>query len=451
EAGQEGGGQQRWGPGNAGEGQWRGDGGRGRGDGEGQWRGDSARGRGDGEGQWRGDGGRGRGDGEGQWRGDGGRGDGQRTFRGPREAMSGEALEARQANNDAVRAAADWRAVAALLESRGSSLDGENITAMLIKVARNGRPEAASSAEFEALVASLYGWVSALVPTLRPKQLATCLYAIAKLELFNAELVAALAERAVEQLGNFNGWEYSNMVWAFGRMNYTPGEDWLNLFVYWSENRLAMFKTVELSNTVGALAKLGHVPGPTWMEALTASAVRQAGDFNNLEYVNLLFGLASLGYTGGADPSAWLEPLVGGPNGAARVAGMRVTDLTRTTWALTQFDWKPPAPWLQAASRAFVAQLRFCLPSDLATISYSLAYLHATPSPDTLKLLAFELSRCWQRLSGDELANVAMSLALWQYRPQTDRMYQAERRQAAKTAGPMAGGHAATGCDCAAS
>lgn len=60
---------------------------------------------------------------------------------------------------------------------------------------------------------------------------------------------------------------------------------------------------------------------------------------------------------------------------------------------------------------------RYCLPSDLATISYSLAYLRAKPSPDGLQLLAANLARVWPKLTGDELANCAMSLALWQYRP----------------------------------
>ncbi|EFJ51832.1 hypothetical protein VOLCADRAFT_103325 [Volvox carteri f. nagariensis] len=124
-------------------------------------------------------------------------GDARHTFRGPREALSPDALAARQANNDAIRAVAGWRGVAALLESRGSSLDAENIATMLLKVAREGRPSAPmDAAEFETLVASLYGWVSALCPVLRPKQLATCLYAIARLELFNAELIASLAARS---------------------------------------------------------------------------------------------------------------------------------------------------------------------------------------------------------------------------------------------------------------
>ncbi|GLC36227.1 hypothetical protein PLESTB_001366300 [Pleodorina starrii] len=418
--------------------------------GQGQWQGRREGGRGyGGQGQGRRGGGRGRG-GYGGFGGEGGvsaagagAGEERRTFRGPREALSPEALAARHANNDAVRSAADWRGVAALLESRGNSLDAENIAAMLVKVAREGRPSSpADTAEFETLVASLYGWVSALCPVLRPKQLATCLYAIARLELFNAELVASLAARAQQFMGNFNSYEYSNMVWAFARMNYTPGDEWLQQFVYWTEKRLGGFKPVELSNTVGALSRLGHMPGPNWLAAFTESVARQASDFNNLEAVNTLFGLASLGYNGGSDPGSWLGPLLSGgstagssgeggsssaspssgaaPSGA-NVASMRVADLTRTTWALTQFDWRPPEWWLEGATRGFVAQLRYCLPSDLATISYSLAYLRARPSPDGLQMLATNLARVWPKLTGDELANCAMSLALWQYRPPSDR------------------------------
>ncbi|GLI63112.1 hypothetical protein VaNZ11_006017 [Volvox africanus] len=408
----------------------------------GQWQGrrDGGRGYG-GQGQGRRPGGgRGRGsfggEGAGEGNTEGGAGEERRTFRGPREALSPEALAARKANNDAVRAANDWRGVAALLESRGSSLDAENISTLLLKVAREGRPSSpADASEFETLVASLYGWVSALCPVLRPKQLATCLYAIARLELFNAELVASLAVRAQQFMGNFNSWEYSNMVWAFARMNYTPGEEWLQQFVYWSERKLGGFKSVELSNTVGALSRLGHVPGPNWLSAFTESVAKQAADFNNLEVVNTLFGLASLGYTGGSDPNSWLGPLLSGgssssgdggeasvrPGSGSNVSSMRVADLTRTTWALTQFDYRPPEWWLEGATRAFVSQLRYCLPSDLATISYSLAYLRARPSPDGLQLLAAQLARVWPKLTGDELANCAMSLALWQYRPPSDR------------------------------
>ncbi|KAG2486253.1 hypothetical protein HYH03_015077 [Edaphochlamys debaryana] len=306
---------------------------------------------------------------------------------------------------------------------------------MLFKVARDVRPSAGPDAvAFKALVASLYGWVSALLPGLRPRQVATCLYAIGRLELFNEELVAGLAARAAQLMGNFQGWEYSNMVWALSRMNYSPGEHWLQQFVYWTEKRLGSFKPVELANTAGALARLGATPGSAWFDSFTSAVANQALEFNSLEAVNTLFGLASLGYTGGSEPGRWLEPLVtgrapagqggqsgGGGGGGLAVESLRVSELTRAAWALTQFDWRPPERWLAAAMAAFIAQLRYCLPSDLATLSYSLAYLRATPTPDGLKLLAAALPRAWDRLTGDELANVAMSLALWQYRPQGDR------------------------------
>jgi hypothetical protein len=34
-------------------------------------------------------------------------------------------------------------------------------------------------------------------------------------------------------MGNFQPWDYANMVWAFSRMNYSPGEEWLAAFTYW--------------------------------------------------------------------------------------------------------------------------------------------------------------------------------------------------------------------------
>jgi hypothetical protein len=40
------------------------------------------------------------------------------------------------------------------------------------------------------------------------------------------------------------------------------------------------------------------------------------------------------------------------------VDGMYIKDLTRVTWALTQFEWRPPAVWLAGAMRAYVSQIR---------------------------------------------------------------------------------------------
>lgn len=93
------------------------------------------------------------------------------------------------------------------------------------QVAREGRPySAADPAEFETLVASLYGWVSALCPVLRPKQLATCLYAIARLELFNAELVASLAARAQQvSPAEGNGARLRLQAWLLGHERLVIG------------------------------------------------------------------------------------------------------------------------------------------------------------------------------------------------------------------------------------
>lgn len=71
------------------------------------------------------------------------------------------------------------------------------------QVAKEPRPTTAEdTAAFEGLVASLYGWVSALMPALRPRHCAMSLWSVARLELFNEELVVALTKRA-EEVG---GW-----------------------------------------------------------------------------------------------------------------------------------------------------------------------------------------------------------------------------------------------------
>ena len=63
-----------------------------------------------------------------------------RCTAGPREALSADEVAQRYANNEAVRTAADWRALAAVLAERGGSLDGENISNMMFRVRCWGWP-----------------------------------------------------------------------------------------------------------------------------------------------------------------------------------------------------------------------------------------------------------------------------------------------------------------------
>lgn len=51
------------------------------------------------------------------------------------------------------------------------------------------RPRVASGdAQFDGLLSALLGWVLALLPTFRPRQTATCMYALGRLELNSPEV-----------------------------------------------------------------------------------------------------------------------------------------------------------------------------------------------------------------------------------------------------------------------
>ncbi len=70
---------------------------------------------------------------------------------------------------------------------------------VVAQISKQDRPTSGDdAAAFHAVVASLYGWLATLVPSLKPKQTAMGLFSVARLELFNEELVLALANKAKE-------------------------------------------------------------------------------------------------------------------------------------------------------------------------------------------------------------------------------------------------------------
>ncbi len=88
----------------------------------------------------------------------------------------------------------------------------------LPQVAKEQRPTTPEdTAAFEGLVASLYGWVSALMPALRPRQCSMALWSVARLELFNEELVVALTKRADEVRVTTSAWKNKRGGWRSRR------------------------------------------------------------------------------------------------------------------------------------------------------------------------------------------------------------------------------------------
>lgn len=63
-------------------------------------------------------------------------------------------------------------------------------------------------------------------------------------------------------------------------------------------------------------------------------------------------------------------------------------------------------------------QRRHFRPADLGSVLYSLAYLRAGPEPHQLQQLLDDLRIQFDDATGDDLANVAMALVQFGYKPE---------------------------------
>lgn len=292
----------------------------------------------------------------------------------------------------------------------------------LAKLTDSTVPEADRPA-FEDVLSTLYGYVAQGLEGLKPNQIATSLYAIAKLGYFNGELVGGLSRRAFLRFSAFNSIEFSNTAFALAKMNYQPGREWLDEFVRRSAADLGAFRPIELSSTIASLAKLGCSPTQEWLDAFAAAFAANVGGLTGQQYCSTVYhlGLAASGLGGSAAlPAAALDGAVS--QQASRLERMTASDLSRTAWALTQFNgYSPSATWMDAYHRALGEKLRYAGPEDLATTMYSLAYLKAQPPKRLLSSFVACMERQLDRLSGDNLASCACALAIFQFPPPSGR------------------------------
>eukprot|EP00195_Chlamydomonas_chlamydogama_P017840 CAMPEP_0202894980 /NCGR_PEP_ID=MMETSP1392-20130828/4258_1 /ASSEMBLY_ACC=CAM_ASM_000868 /TAXON_ID=225041 /ORGANISM="Chlamydomonas chlamydogama, Strain SAG 11-48b" /LENGTH=659 /DNA_ID=CAMNT_0049579841 /DNA_START=154 /DNA_END=2133 /DNA_ORIENTATION=- len=376
-----------------------------------------------------------------QQRGEGGsgeeRGEGGRRYggqRGPRgEGRQGgaegeggrrwigltpEQLAARETVNKAIAGAEGWRALSHVVTTQGSNLDAEHVSQILFRLARGNRPaDPNDRPDYDSLLSSLLGWVLALLPTYRPRQVSQTLYSLARLELWNSEVMTGLVESSTRQMGNFNSQGYSNMIWALARLNYNPGQQWLNSFMYGATKYMREFSAMDLANMASGMSKLGAVPTPEWAAAFWGVSANQAGRFSGLEFINLVMAVGTLAKDAGCQPpQEWVDAMF-----SANVARVRestkIPDLTRTLWALSNLSAKPSKEWMDSAWRAYAQQAMYASPSDLGNICLYMGRYLAHPAPaDVADRVARNTVKIYNRVSGDELASIAYLLAVSGYK-----------------------------------
>jgi len=215
---------------------------------------------------------------------------------------------------ETIRSAPNWRALQRILESAGgggAELDPFQLVSMLWRATELPAPSAAEPddlADYQGFVAGVYGWLLSKMDQAKPQQLARALRCVAKLGLYNAELVDALTARAQRELHNTYDDDLNMMMEAMAALGYQPGEAFGAQLLRRTQGRLSSMQPRALSGLLTALPRLGLAPTPEWFAAYADAALANLRQFRAGEFSALVVGLASSGW----QPSgpAQLQPLV---------------------------------------------------------------------------------------------------------------------------------------------
>jgi hypothetical protein len=324
----------------------------------------------------------------------------------------------------------------------------------------------------QGFVASVYGWLLAKAPSARPAQVSRALAAVARLGLYNEELVGALIGRGERELHNFPDDDLATMLDALGALGYTPPETFGAQLLKRTQGRLPSMNARALAGLLPAMGRIGLTPSPEWMAGYADAAIANVRGFRATEFQSLLVGLASAGW----QPSgpAQLQPLVdrcfpllqyelrverpGGGGGGSRTPSVAasldeeasgaapaspqqqqrggggrgyapqsvkpqvaIDWLVNVSWALAQIvagtGAQLPQQWATVVFDRLQYVRRYMRPAELASLLSSCGYLGARPSDATMASLLRDLQNMYTDASGDDLANLAMAMAQFRYAP----------------------------------
>lgn len=216
----------------------------------------------------------------------------------PQRQLSPEA----QRMNQAIETAASWRELQRVLESAGGggeALDPFQLVAMLGRAVRLPAPgpnEPDNLADYQGFVASVYGWLLSKMDQARSGQLCRALMAVARLGLYNAELVDALLARTEKQLHSFLDEEVAMLVEAMATLGLVPSPTLADQLLRRTQGRLPNYRARSLAALITNLPRLGITLPPEWLAAYAETALANIREFNAGDYSSLVVGLASAGW-----------------------------------------------------------------------------------------------------------------------------------------------------------
>lgn len=298
--------------------------------------------------------------------------------------------------------------------SRTGELDSFQMVAMLLRLCqlKPSVTDVEDKSDLEDFIRLVCGGMLRKCDECKPRQMASAIYALGKLQHRDEQLMQAFTDRLFFSLSQLDGRDLSTMIWGMTKLQWLPYMEWMDEFVRRSKGKLAMFKPVELANTINSLITLGYGPTPEWCTAFVEQLQNQLPLFRAPEIITVLYGLARLGCPVDQDTLAAVEASL-----VPHIPLFRAADLNHVIFSFSQWDYRPGQSWLEAFQSQVLRVIKTCSGSDLATILHCLAYLQVRPSEGWLDQVLEAQALLTKRTPPDSLADLVGALASFQYVP----------------------------------
>jgi len=221
--------------------------------------------------------------------------------------------------------------------------------------------------------------------------------------------IAAACDRQTASVSRIRPRELSTSLWALARLDSTtppPPAVWSQLLSY-AQSSGSGLSPHDASITTWALAQLKTPPPPGWMEQWVMSLLPAVGTYPARSLIVLLQALAQLGRW--PLPPAAAAPLL--TASSAVMSSLSSRDVAMLLWSVTAgLRLQPPTQWMAGWLRASLRTVPDMTANELTAACVALAQGRFRPPAGWMKRLHGQLYWTADQFEGPELAAVAWAL-----------------------------------------
>ncbi|KAK9861764.1 hypothetical protein WJX84_008936 [Apatococcus fuscideae] len=250
--------------------------------------------------------------------------------------------------------------------------------------------------------------------TTTARNLANVIWAFAKMEYDPGEtLLQAIADELAKKAMDCNPQNVANSIWALGVLGFHPGDADLEKLAEAAKAKLEGFVPQNISNTLLGFAKLGWAE-QSLMQALVEISIKKLSDFTPQALSNTAWSCSKL--------QVYCKELIKAiaQEAAKKLSEFNAQNIANLIWAFANLaqseDRSMLLPLLDGAARAAEKEMNSFSPQNAANTIWAFAKLEH-PVPSLMQGIAAHAERCINDYQPQSVANLVWALATLQNEP----------------------------------